>query len=345
LNNAVFDGLNFEVKTRLMAMVVGNHDAWVCGGPDCGDEFDNAGYGMMQWYAQDVISSHQQKGTELLYDFSIDPDKQSSYGQFNNNATNFIWYHTVGIVGFIGFSGAANYNDSKQYFEQACSFMGASSGAEVLFLLGHWNKCGSGCSASMTVPNVYMTLSKMNGCDKFFKSGRFRFFDGHVHCNHVQKVAVNDDGSFGYTESPNACSANVETSDQAVPIEHGQVPNALPSPPGFMIGAHGMHEGVLGIPCVPQFGFVYVDSVPEKYTRVWYFEERRDGLLKVVDNFEAILACVEAKGIGSCTDMAELWAEIRLDSGDNEKSRLVFNEKLNAGVETGSKDDAVPVVV
>eukprot|EP00419_Tripos_fusus_P031968 CAMPEP_0172762682 /NCGR_PEP_ID=MMETSP1074-20121228/173977_1 /TAXON_ID=2916 /ORGANISM="Ceratium fusus, Strain PA161109" /LENGTH=107 /DNA_ID=CAMNT_0013597127 /DNA_START=52 /DNA_END=372 /DNA_ORIENTATION=+ len=107
----------------------------------------------------------------------------------------------------------------------------------------------------MTVPNVYMTLSKMSGCDTFFKSGKFRFFDGHIHCNHVQKFHVNDDGSLGYTESPNTCSAVVETSE-AAPIEHGKVPDSLPSPPGFMIGAHGKHEGVLGVPCVPQFGFV-----------------------------------------------------------------------------------------
>eukprot|EP00747_Dinoflagellata_sp_TGD_P013239 gnl/TRDRNA2_/TRDRNA2_122383_c0_seq1.p1 gnl/TRDRNA2_/TRDRNA2_122383_c0~~gnl/TRDRNA2_/TRDRNA2_122383_c0_seq1.p1 ORF type:complete len:219 (+),score=36.44 gnl/TRDRNA2_/TRDRNA2_122383_c0_seq1:71-658(+) len=195
----------------------------------------------------------------------------------------------------------------------------------------------------MTVPHIYMTLSNMSGCDKFFRSGKFRFFDGHVHCNHVQEIGTHDDGSFGYTDSPNTCSATVETSERA-PAEHRQALDSLPSPPGFMIGAHGMHEFILTVPCSPTFGFVYVDSVPEKYTRVWYFEERKDSFFREVDKYEAILACVQANGIENCTDMAELWMEIKLGSGDAEKGRPVFNEKLNAGVKDANRDDVAVVI-
>ena len=31
--------------------VNGNHDNWVCGGPECGDVADNFGIGQMQWLA------------------------------------------------------------------------------------------------------------------------------------------------------------------------------------------------------------------------------------------------------------------------------------------------------
>ena len=40
LTKHVFNGLSLEAKSKILMTVAGNHDLWVCGGPDCGDKYD-----------------------------------------------------------------------------------------------------------------------------------------------------------------------------------------------------------------------------------------------------------------------------------------------------------------
>ncbi|GMI07594.1 hypothetical protein TrLO_g8273 [Triparma laevis f. longispina] len=72
--------------------VAGNHDLWVCGGPSCGDKFDQFGVGMMQYYAQDTVGSVTFVDNDFA-NFEIDPDSQDSgWDTFveNNKAENFL---------------------------------------------------------------------------------------------------------------------------------------------------------------------------------------------------------------------------------------------------------------
>mmetsp|Transcript_9318 Transcript_9318/g.27382 ORF Transcript_9318/g.27382 Transcript_9318/m.27382 type:complete len:230 (+) Transcript_9318:1098-1787(+) len=68
----------------------------------------------------------------------------------------------------------------------------------------------------------------------------------------------------------------------------------------FMIGAHGMEDH-----CDPQYGFAYVESDATSY-RVYYFEEQN----ATEDNYEALKACFDAKGVAGCKDMAATWLEM-----------------------------------
>ncbi len=43
LTKSLWDGLSLAAKSKIFQTVAGNHDIWVCGGPDCGDDFDQYG--------------------------------------------------------------------------------------------------------------------------------------------------------------------------------------------------------------------------------------------------------------------------------------------------------------
>ena len=45
--------------------------------------------------------------------------RRKSWKSFQNVAANFLVYHKLGNVGFLGFSGAASFQDTKPYFEEA----------------------------------------------------------------------------------------------------------------------------------------------------------------------------------------------------------------------------------
>jgi len=154
LTRALFDSLSLDVKSKIFMTVAGNHDLWVCGGPSCGgsffvrsvcarfsftcrrdlsagDEYDQSGYGLMQFYGQDPLASALSPQTESSFlSFSVVPvtsantitphllppmphhsclcspfpklwlllfclefiqDETKTYTKFNNNHTNFLW--------------------------------------------------------------------------------------------------------------------------------------------------------------------------------------------------------------------------------------------------------------
>jgi hypothetical protein len=91
LTKAIWDQFSLQVKSKILQTVAGNHDLWVCGGPNCGDKFDQAGYGFMQFYGQDPVASvlpSQANGSFLS--FTIDPDKTQQWKAFNNDKANFV---------------------------------------------------------------------------------------------------------------------------------------------------------------------------------------------------------------------------------------------------------------
>ena len=100
---------------------------------------------------------------------------------FLNNHTNFVWYNKIGNLGFIGYSGATGFEETKPYFEEACAFMENEQPApDVIFLLGHWNQENAGCAVDMETQDVHHAIVTMPGCSG---GDRLKYIDGHEHCN------------------------------------------------------------------------------------------------------------------------------------------------------------------
>lgn len=143
----------------------------------------------MQYYGMDSIAARK---PATPFDFSIDPD-DGSFSHADGHlavaaAENFFYYHSLGNVGFIGFSNAHAYDDA--HFREACAHFarqeeeeGASPPAAI-YLLGHWNVPLLGCPLRQATPEVFKRVRRLPGCDR----GTLRFAMGHYHCNQPAKV-------------------------------------------------------------------------------------------------------------------------------------------------------------
>ncbi|CAJ1440540.1 unnamed protein product [Effrenium voratum] len=227
LSREFFSRVSMNVKRRFWLMVNGNHDNWVCGLPVCGNQKDNFGIGQMQFYPMDSVASLQSP----VFTFDLDPDQDKHWDRFLNNGTNFLFYHKLGNVGFVGYSGAADLDTVRPHMEAACRYFEETQ-PQVIFLLGHWNKGGLGCASEMSVPKIHQRLQQMPGC----AGQRIKYMDGHEHCNYIQ----GQDHHNKY---------------------------------GFMLGGHGMADPF----CLPQYGFVYLDTTQHRI-RLFYFEIGRGSL-------------------------------------------------------------------
>ena len=182
--------MSHNVKRRFWMVVNGNHDNWVCGFPACGSRNDNFGIGQMQYYPMDVVASQD---SSRLFNFDLDPDSQPHWNSFLNNGSNFLFYHKLGNVGFLGYTGAATYEETVPHLHAACKYFAVSK-PEVIFLLGHWNTGGLGCGNSMSVPAVHEALLKIPECSGL--QSRLKYMDGHEHCNYIQ--AKNGKDNYGF---------------------------------------------------------------------------------------------------------------------------------------------------
>jgi len=292
-NGAVSDvlmgSLSLAAKSTPLAVVAGNHDMWIPGGPDKGDEFDQHGIGTMQYYAVDPAASlglPPSSAPGAFLDFSVDPDATARWNSSLNTAANLVWYHAVGDVGFIGASGAFPESALAPHLDAACAWLAALPTAarpRWLFLLGHWDGDGGAtaeaeCNPCLgaDTPALHARLRHTPGCAEY--GSRLKYQDGHTHCNRVQEVEA------GTGEAR-----------------------------GFLVGASGMSG-------CSQFGFEYVETEGEAAgeggaeggaraggggaLRVWYFELEREGAPSRAD---AVLSCVAAQGLPACTHLATLW--------------------------------------
>ena len=55
-------------------------------------------------------------------------------------------------------------------------------------LEGHWNSDGDGCSADMTVPEVYASIASLPACNPV--ASKMRYMLGHKHCNEVYLISI-----------------------------------------------------------------------------------------------------------------------------------------------------------
>jgi hypothetical protein len=176
--------------------VPGNHDYWVLGGPGVhypqtlnatiARRYDQYGWGFSQYFAQDTIAARDAPSGFLHFE-SGGPDVIQDWSGINSNASNYFFYHTLGNLGFIGYSGGGLMTEQLPWLQEACLAMGAAhteSPLASVFLLGHWNSAHDydGCHDAAT-PQVHTLLSTLPGCDAIGAS-RLKYMDGHVHCNH-----------------------------------------------------------------------------------------------------------------------------------------------------------------
>ena len=158
--------------------VPGNHDYWVRGGPNTyyppelhDPRYDQYGWGFNQWYGQDTIAARDSP-SGLMHFESGGPDVTRDWAGINNNASNSFFYHTLGNLGFIGYSGGGGMSEQLPWLQEACLHMGQAdqdAPLAAVFLLGHWNIWAnySGCPNGADVPQVRLQNTKHNTAPLF----------------------------------------------------------------------------------------------------------------------------------------------------------------------------------
>lgn len=182
--NAWFEALSLDTKSKLHLSVPGNHDTWVFGVPSLYGRKDQLQNGFMQYYGNDNMASLV--SPLIPFDFSVNPDGPNVNAQSLPPASNLFTYSKVGNVMFIGFSGAHPWQDQVAHFEAACAYA-AEAQPKAIFLEGHWNDDGDGCSDA-SVPSVFSKLQGLPACAAV--KDRLRYFEGHKHCNLVESKDV-----------------------------------------------------------------------------------------------------------------------------------------------------------
>lgn len=180
LTSALWRSLSPAFKQTFLVTTPGNHDIWVKGGPGSNaDEYDQYGYGFMQFYAQDSLAA---TGSDV-FNFSSFPSIVDPTA-FNNDPANFFLYHQLGNIGIIAYNGGGvSAEHLKPEFEQACKFM-AEAQPDSIVLFGHWNNPTSGCPAGSDTPHIRDFAASLPGCAEF--GDRLRFAEGHTHTNAKQ---------------------------------------------------------------------------------------------------------------------------------------------------------------
>jgi hypothetical protein len=278
-----FEALTNKAQAQIQVTVPGNHDFWRAGARLLRTKKDQLGNGFMQFYAQDTLAGKGNPHT-TPFDFSNDPDTDSAdkYGVAGvlPTAENFLFYHTIGNAGFVGFSGAHTASSSKAAFEEACLFfLKSEPRPKIIYLNGHWNADGLGAEPEMDTMSVYKRLRVLPGCD----TGALRFMMGHKHCNAVVKVAKLVDGEDGGA---------------------GRGDGAPPAPPeGYLLGG----TGVRGSLECNTFGFAYVDTTGGRELVVGF-----ELANATTDKYDAIVECIERSSIDDCLRHGTVWANASL---------------------------------
>ena len=126
--------------------------ARVCGVPNCEVSADQFGNGFMQFFAQDTVASVKASRETAptipgnFLNFSVDPNRTDKNGHHLLPALdNFVFYYTLGNVGFVGFSGAYPLGDTLPHLREACAHFAQSQPA-LIYVVGHWDRSNaSGC--------------------------------------------------------------------------------------------------------------------------------------------------------------------------------------------------------
>lgn len=157
----------------------------VHGTPESATDDDDYSNGKLQFYAQDTAASVLQSDATSFLNLSVNPNNLSlTTEEKRPDVSNSVWWHAIGDMAFVGYSGAYTYQEVQPYFAQACEWLGTVN-ANATFLVGHWNDPGMGCKSNMDVPDVFTEISALPGCAALAAKNSLRYVMGHTHCNSV----------------------------------------------------------------------------------------------------------------------------------------------------------------
>lgn len=294
----IYAQLELSVLAKPMITVAGNHDYWILASPKTAmRDFDQFGNGHLQFYAQDTLAARGAlPGTPTApFNLSVDPSRgaKSFFGSGNLPAVdNSVFYHQMGNLGLVGFSGAYELDEVLPRMAEACAWLPKQTGLKVAILVGHWDKPNDGASNDSYVPGMYEHVRTLPGCRELDQARRLKFIMGHTHCN------------------------------VAHPHGHNET--------GFMVAGQGMSDtGYPGGGC-RNYGIPVVDSTGGRL-RMWYFpvadldrpappppedeggahaeppDAANEGASSGFDRYDEVHACVDAHGWRACTHLATLW--------------------------------------
>lgn len=195
ITKGFFDQLSLQSKAKLHGVTMGNHDYWIGGSPGAQSPADSFGNGHMQWYAMDTVAS---TSSQKPFDFSIDPGTKEIA-----KVTNFVWYHKVGDIALMGFSGAHTFSETLPHFAEGCRWF-QEQNPKVAVVVGHWDVPGDGAAEDMATPGAWKKVQVLPGCKEL--GHRLKYFMGHTHCNNpngdgagfrVAGFGMNGCGNFG----------------------------------------------------------------------------------------------------------------------------------------------------
>lgn len=180
LTKSYYNELSLDAKRKVSGVIMGNHDYWNDGsGGGSARSSDQLGYGQTQWYATESIASMKSGGKNP---FKLnDPGWDIGAEPPTLDADNGFFFHTMGNMGFIGYSGAYKWETYQGYFSQACQSFSNDNVAHVL-LLGHWDGNNHGCQWQMDAPSTLGKIKSLASCRSL--SNKIHYVDGHTHCNH-----------------------------------------------------------------------------------------------------------------------------------------------------------------
>lgn len=195
-----FNALNTNAKATMSGMVLGNHDYWIYSAPSQGQDFDNLGIGMTQYYAQDTLAAVF--NDPVPYDFSENPSGKQNASPPPFAAENGIFWYKIGNVGVLGYSGAYYWDTYEPYVDQMCQQFSNDDGVKFLIVVSHWDALtnGYGVQWEMDAPSFLKKMKAMGSCSSF--KYRTKYVDGHDHTNKVYddgfKIGANGYDSGGY---------------------------------------------------------------------------------------------------------------------------------------------------
>ncbi|KAJ8598846.1 hypothetical protein CTAYLR_008550 [Chrysophaeum taylorii] len=195
LSREFFDRLSDETLSRILMTTAGNHDYFVDGSPKVATINDQYGNGFMQFYAQDAVAALRGD----VFNFSVDPDRTFAT---HDNATlavkaakadisNFVWWHLMGNVAYVGFSSAYDFATTRPYMRDACAWARDTYDAglaQLVVLAAHWSANDDGAQYGMSAPSMYDRAAAGElgaDCERLAAIDRLKFVEGHTHCNEV----------------------------------------------------------------------------------------------------------------------------------------------------------------
>lgn len=226
----IYDTIEPATLAKIMLTVPGNHDYWVLSRPGLGTALDQYGNGHMQFYAQDTLAAADQLpgATAPPYDFAVDPSKgHAILGGSLPRINNSFYYHQIGNVGFVGFSGAYTYDELAPLFREACAWLPSQPGLSVGVIVGHWDKVNLGASDGSDVPGLYDRVKAFPGCAEMDGRRALKFLMGHTHCNVPHPHGHNETGFMVAGQGMEGCGNYgfpvLDTTEGRVRVYHFEV--------------------------------------------------------------------------------------------------------------------------